>query len=697
MLRNIIVFFSYKRKNIKRRDKLIGSFLQSFKEKFIKQIGCDFLSRCIKICIFDLNRTIGFILILIFCLIFLALISSFHLRMPFYVSHDMDLITLIDIISINSSQLPIHLIHPGAGMFLIFHWMERVFDFFLISPILSYANLQNSLEPILVVANKIHFLRWVNHIFLISIAMLLFYVLYKIHKGLLFIFSGGLLCLNIQSFWFWHPDLVRTEIFSVFFLLVALTIILHTFKKKNFTAFSLILIFLSFSYITKTQSLFIVSAIFFFMIFYYPKGILPRWFFLSSTYHWALFLFLIFSVIGLLIDIEAITASYISYLNHISIPFLLSFILHFRKNKNHKFLNYIQDNLSPYFMALFISFFLAILISSTIVEGTNGFITQLATYFKLIFMSFYEKFLIKDYAEKTNGFLSTLNGYKLYLVCLFLVGFPNFYYLYKYRNLKNIIFYGIVIILLILNITIISRGFQDRIWNQLFFTILILASLRVFLTSPFHKLLKLVINLLVFLVSVVMFNKNILSSQATGYSHYQDYDSFFTRRHYRKIKRSESYDTIMLQAYGYSEKKKKLKRKLIRPFRYAFSLKSYFPQSLAFGRGKKKLSIRDVSIPYNGEFLIWGEDNKKILQKGCPLSICDDNSFVVSLQKIKNERIKIVPKRDTDIYIVRDSNSKDVKCHKFISKKNNIFFYKLQCNNYKIDKGSKAFVVSENT
>ena len=173
------------------------------------------------------------IILFFYFIIFLALMIPLYLSTPFYISYDMDHITFLDLLHVNSGQLPLHLHHPGAGMLFILYWMERVFDLFSLSPIISFINLENSLEPILVVANKVTFLRWCNHIILISIKACMLYILYKIHKGKLFLFSGIIFCVSCQFFWYYNPFKLRTETFSIFFFFIALSIIAYDFFKKE--------------------------------------------------------------------------------------------------------------------------------------------------------------------------------------------------------------------------------------------------------------------------------------------------------------------------------------------------------------------------------------------------------------------------------------------------------------------------------
>ena len=623
--------------------------------------------------------------------IFLSLTIPFHLSLPFYSLHDMDHITLIDLLCLNSGQHPVHLIHPGAGMFFVLHWMERVFNLFSLSPIISFSDLKNSLEPMLIVANKVTYLRWVHHVALISIMACLFYFIRKIQKGWPFFLSGTLYCFSMQFFWYFNPSRLRTETFSILFFSIAVAIIGYEFsrKNKNFLNYIFIILFLSLCYITKIQALFIIMTAFIFLIFFYPKEVLPIKNPSLVLNRWNFAFIILLSILSLSFEIDAMVRHKYFKLNYVGLflLFLLVFCSIKKIKTQNNLLNYFYSSLSihlPLCTTIFIS---TVFLSSTTMNSINGLFVQFFIYIKIIFFRFYDEIFTKWLLDHVNP-MRNLKIYWPYLILVGILFIGNTYNFYCKKRVKEFMCYILISLLLIFNILIGTRSSAgDSIWNHVFIFIFIFSSLRIFLDSTSSLILKRSMNLLVLLISIFLTSKYLPSFLKRPLYTYHDYDRFFQEVYTKK--RTSIYRKTMNEAYPNSNKRLFLKRRLLRPFRYSLSLYSLFP--------KEKFSILDVSIPYKGSFLVRDQNEKKLLVQGCPQSICDGYSFVVSSKKRKGS-VSITIKKDTKIYAIRSKKTKNTKCQKLKSKGENVFFYDIKCyNSYKIDSFHKGFIVVENT
>ena len=627
-----------------------------------------------------------------------------HLSHPFYTAHDMDFITLIDTLSMNSGYPPIHLAHPGRGMHFIYHWAERIFSFTSLSPLLTFSHLDNSLEPMLVVANKVVFLRLINLGVLVSTGILFLLAIHKICKKPLFLISGILFCFSVQGFWNFNLNLIRTENFSIFFLSVAFFLMSDKLsredKKGNLIDYFIIFIFLALSYVTKIQALFVVSA---FAVMAAPnlKDLLPKGSYSVKTFRWLLLFYLSLLVaVFFFIEIDSETFVKRYSLNKTAgIPMLLSMIfLCFPKNPTrHRFWGYMRHYLAPLVSMAFISLICAMLIVSTTATDLGGFIHQFLSYFKLIFsrVSIFEGYHYKFIYSQYN-LLWNWNTYYPYLIASLALVITNVFYSCRCCNFKSAMGILVIFMLLLLNVIIGTRSsLQDTIWNQLFFSAFILASLCFFLVSLGTQKLAKAASLLVFSTSVFVFYKNLFVF-GMPYSHYYDYDRYFEPAHYG-IERSSPYGKTMSLRYSDAEKKRFLKGRLLRPFHYALSLQWHFPKSRYSPWKQGEFSIFDVSIPHKGSFWVREPDGgKAFLDAKCPRSVCDGNSYAVSSTK-RQGTISINKKRDSKVYAVSTLKVGNDKCRKFITETEGVFFYETLCSGYGLDDGHRAFIVSENS
>ena len=659
------------------------------------------------------------IVLLASCFILSSLIICLSLANPFYISSDMDLITLIDILSMNSGQPPIHLVHPGAGMFFILYWSEIFFSFASISPHVTYTNLADSLEPMLVAANKINFARWINLMILVSIPSLLLSALYKTGKGILFLASGILLVASTTGFWVQIPHVVRTETFSIFFFTLAIVFMASGFSKskKTFSNYFLILILLTLSYMTKIQSIFLVLSAFVVLLFFYPiedflKGHLRKISSIKIARRF-LFLYISLSIISMLMSMEAYTAAKKLYFFNFTcgMPVLIGLILcsfpkfsinkisllcsFFKISINKMSLDKMIKHFTPHFLLLFTAILTSIMISSTVAHNLKGFFYQAVNYFKLLFLRITHKYdnPFTEYMYTRKNLFVDFKEYWPYLTVALLFLLLHLLHFYKKKKTNYLICYTLVSVFLLFNFTLATRStLQDTIWNHIFFSIFIMSSSHLLSVSSYSQKVKRATDIFLLTVSVFIFYKNIISSTRV-YLYRYDYDTFFKTRYYDHIKRSASYVETMSKFYTDTNRKKALKTNLSRPFYYALQLRSLFPG--------KTFSITDISIPYKGSFLIHAPStNNPISIGGCPPTICtEQQSFAVSLSKWPKS-IKMIQNTDTDLYALRSEKIENRQCKEnLLFEHGKIFFYKINCYNkpikYNIDKGHLGLIIAQ--
>ena len=355
----------------------------------------------------------------------------------------------------------------------------------------------------------------------------------------------------------------------------------------------------------------------------------------------------------------------------------------------HLFWSKFRDYLSPHLSLLFIIFILTIFLSSITVINIEGFFTKAFTYIKIFFFRVVPHLdnPFSDYHMRYNDILWILKKYK---TCLFLAStlfIGNAYLLYQKKDFKILYTCLAIFIFLILNITIASRATgQDTIWNHAFFFAFIFGSLRLFLEKTSSFTLKKIVGLLVLLSCVNMFSNTPFSFTGNNYRFDYNYNAFFNSVF--EDNKTSLYRKIMTKSYPDIKRKSYIKRRLLRPFHYALSLNSL---------SKGKFSILDVSLPYEGAFWIRNQNKGKLLVKGCPETICDKFSFIVSSNEYL-QHVNLTPKPDTKIYAIRAAKTPSTNCQKFLSKGNNMFFYQVNCyRKYKIDKFHRGFIIVENT
>ena len=163
----------------------------------------------------------GYILMgLIFA--FAILYLSLPRMLPFDMTWDMDMTTVQDALLVNSGRLPLHLDHPKFVMHLLTAGALRLGTCLGWISVANLADLAQSPSPMLCAAELVMYLRSFQACFvwlILLLALGILFCLFPRHKGLLLLAAP---VLGLQTSLIYGAVTTRTEIFSVFFLLLGL-------------------------------------------------------------------------------------------------------------------------------------------------------------------------------------------------------------------------------------------------------------------------------------------------------------------------------------------------------------------------------------------------------------------------------------------------------------------------------------------
>ncbi|MBN1795061.1 MAG: hypothetical protein JW804_00150 [Sedimentisphaerales bacterium] len=189
----------------------------------------------------------------------------------------MDCITAVDTVLIQSGELPDHIHHTGFGMYLPMVFTEKIAHAFGSLSAITLEELDNSLNPVVPMAELTEFLRLHSPFLAIGIIGLLcaaLYVMYRTPWPCIFFF---VLILGTQESLTYQASVIRTEFYSIFFWSAAVLAIFIAVKNANsisrYICFLFSGIFLGLSYQTKVQSIFyaLVFVLILFHLFLYER------------------------------------------------------------------------------------------------------------------------------------------------------------------------------------------------------------------------------------------------------------------------------------------------------------------------------------------------------------------------------------------------------------------------------------------
>lgn len=183
---------------------------------------------------------------------------------PFYFSWDMDLIVIQDLLLMQNNQLPTHLNHPGLGMYWLLFWMQDIAQMTGLITEVSIANLGNSLEPLLIVAEQMEFIRVVNALYCILLSLISWKVVTSVAPLNKWQSTLSLVVfLIIPGIWRYDIPLVRTETYSLIFWALALLFTIKAARENiKFNIYTIAAgFFAALSFFTKIQSFFLVGLL----------------------------------------------------------------------------------------------------------------------------------------------------------------------------------------------------------------------------------------------------------------------------------------------------------------------------------------------------------------------------------------------------------------------------------------------------
>jgi len=183
-------------------------------------------------------------------------------RYPYYFAWDMDLVTGIDTLLIQSGRLPVQISHPSVGMYLILALSQRIGHAVGWPSVIDLTELDRSLDPLAAMAEHTDFSRAHSPIIALGVVVLLWLALRRIVQPGRWTELGLLALLAAQSGLLYQTAMVRSEIFSVFFWALALFAVVHATSTRLRPGLLVVAGALGgLAYLTKLQSLFFVASL----------------------------------------------------------------------------------------------------------------------------------------------------------------------------------------------------------------------------------------------------------------------------------------------------------------------------------------------------------------------------------------------------------------------------------------------------
>lgn len=186
-------------------------------------------------------------------------------QFPFYFMFDMDLSSVTESLSIQSGKRPDIIMHPGFGMYVIqtaAHWLGVKAG--ILPPVLTYAQLNQSPEPLLVVAALTDFFRSLSPVLAVGTALFLWMACLVAFRPARIAAVGWLaVLLSLESFSY-QCAFIRSELYSVFFWSIAVFLLACSAGRNVSARISVTYIvagcLLGLSMLTKIQVLFLLAV-----------------------------------------------------------------------------------------------------------------------------------------------------------------------------------------------------------------------------------------------------------------------------------------------------------------------------------------------------------------------------------------------------------------------------------------------------
>ncbi|MDA8791726.1 hypothetical protein N9N67_00700 [Bacteriovoracaceae bacterium] len=203
-----------------------------------------------------------FIIPLVFFLFYYQISADF----PFWFIYDMDHITNLDLLLIHNEALPAHINHTGFGMYLLLSFAQSFAKCFHFLSHIKLDDLQQSLNPLLIVGENLDFIRGFTPVILVCTSLLMGLSIFRFQKNLSWLEQTlvMILLLTLPSLYY-HSAFVRTETYALFYWSLSFFCLSLT-SIKNSNNRNLILIFFSgvfvgLAFLTKLQVVFYVCLL----------------------------------------------------------------------------------------------------------------------------------------------------------------------------------------------------------------------------------------------------------------------------------------------------------------------------------------------------------------------------------------------------------------------------------------------------
>jgi hypothetical protein len=152
---------------------------------------------------------------------------------PFYFMWDMDHVTTVDILLIGEGKLPMHVNHPGFGMYLVLHTSHALARLVGLVSVGSLGELKGALHPLLCMAELTTYLRYHTPLLAILMVVALWRMVVVRFEPTPLVQLLILLCLITQSSLLFQATLIRSELYSMFFWVVGVTFLLSRHRSTK--------------------------------------------------------------------------------------------------------------------------------------------------------------------------------------------------------------------------------------------------------------------------------------------------------------------------------------------------------------------------------------------------------------------------------------------------------------------------------
>ena len=212
------------------------------------------------------QKTILFQTVLVMTII---LLLAWYIRIcrnyPFYFVWDMDHLSTIDTVLIQSGLLPDHMHHTSFGMYLALFFSQKIGALLGAVSILNLDDIAGALNPLGAIAELTDYFRLHSPFLAICIAVMLSLSLYVMFGMSRWYFLLFLTIIATQESLTFHSSMIRTEFYSVFYWSGALLAMGFAVKARSTAgqlgAFLSTGVLSGLSFLTKVQSLFYVASI----------------------------------------------------------------------------------------------------------------------------------------------------------------------------------------------------------------------------------------------------------------------------------------------------------------------------------------------------------------------------------------------------------------------------------------------------